>query len=390
MRKKLKILYHHRIAAQDGQSVHIQELTAAFKRLGHELIFVGPSLRPAAFGESSGLLKWVRRLLPQAAQELLEIAYGHRAYKKLLAAYEQHKPDILYERHNLFLTAGKKLKKKTGIPYLLEVNAPLTDERAEHSGLFFQKIACKMEEAVWCAADMAFPVTNVLAGKLHQAGVTRANVTVIHNGINHNDYADLDQTKIRSKYGLKGKIVLGFTGFLREWHRLDHIIKMIAEFDIATSPHLLVVGEGPAIEDCKRLASSLMISERVHFAGFRTRKEIPEYLAAMDIALQPAVTDYASPLKMFEYMESELAIIAPNVPNIREILDDGHSALLFDAVDLSQADAAIKRLIDDPKLRSKLGGAAKAAITERGFTWEDNAERIISIAEQLISQRGTP
>jgi glycosyltransferase involved in cell wall biosynthesis len=382
--KKLKILYHHRVAAQDGQSVHIKELTAAFKALGHDLIFVGPSLRPKEFGEESGLLALVRKVLPQFIQELLELAYGYRAYRKLLHAYKTHRPDILYERHNLFLPAGSKLKAKTGIPFLLEVNAPLTEERSKYSGLQLKSFAGNMEAATWRAADMTFPVSNVLAETLRLAGVKDANITVMHNGINVHDYSQIDTKKIRKQYGLGNRIVLGFTGFLREWHRLDHVISMIANFPAETSPHLLVVGEGPAVETCAQLASSLGISERVHFAGFRTRSEIPEHLAAMDIALQPAVTDYASPLKIFEYMQSSLAIIAPDQPNIREILSHRKNALLFDPQDFAAAEDEILQLVGDTALRKRLGSAAKATIKASGYTWFDNAARITAIAEKML------
>ncbi|MBV1901362.1 MAG: glycosyltransferase family 4 protein [Kordiimonadaceae bacterium] len=384
MSKKLKILYHHRVAAQDGQSVHITELTNSFRALGHELIFVGPTLQPKEFGQQNKFLAFIRKILPGFAQELLELAYGYRAYRKLAAAYRQHQPDILYERHNLFLPAGKILKEKTGIPYLLEVNAPLAEERAEHSGLHLKALAVKLEVATWQAADMTFPVTNVLADKLRTKGVQDDAITILHNGINHADYEGVDQQKIRQKFGLEGKVVLGFTGFLREWHKLDRIISLLAKFDPTDSPHLLVVGDGPAVESCQQLARQLNVQDRIHFAGFAKRAEIFEYLTAMDIALQPAVTAYASPLKLFEYMRSELAIVAPDQPNIREILTDGENALLFNPAKPEAAEEQILRLIQDPALRKKLGSAAQRSINTHTYTWLDNAKRISQIAESLL------
>ena len=388
--KKLKILYHHRVAAQDGQSVHIKELTAAFREMGHELIFVGPSLRPKEFGEANGFLAIIRRILPQALQEALELLYGFRAYRKLLSAYRAHKPDVLYERHNLFLSAGSKLKKKTGIPYLLEVNAPLVEERSKYSGLQLKSLAAKMEAATWCAADMAFPVSEALACKLRSAGVDTGNITVMHNGINYRDYSNVDNSKVRTEYNLGGRVVLGFTGFLREWHRLDHVISVIANFPEKSSPHLLVVGEGPAVETCRKLAADLSISERIHFAGFVARDKIPEYLASMDIALQPAVTEYASPLKIFEYMQSSLAIIAPDQPNIREILTHREDALLFDPQDFAAAEDEILQLVADANLRKRLGTAAKKKIETTNYTWRGNAERITEIAEKILENNRVP
>ena len=383
--KKLKILYHHRIAAQDGQSVHIHELTKAFKALGHELIFVGPSLRPKEFGDENKFLDLVRKILPHFAQEFLELLYGRHAYKKLKLAYDTHKPDLLYERHNLFLTAGSKLKRETGIPYLVEVNAPLMEERSKYNGLHLKAIATKMEEDTWRAADMNFPVSNVLADKLRTKGVREDQITVMHNGINYEDFDSIDQNRIREQYGLTGKTVLGFTGFLREWHKLERIVELISNFEEDNSPHLLVVGEGPSVISCKELAEKLGISHRVHFTGFVKRESIPEYLAAMDIALQPAVTDYASPLKIFEYMYSGLATIAPDQPNIREILTDQKDALLFTPRDFDQIESLIMQLVNDRELRERIGKQAKTAISDEGYLWLENAKRIIEIGERFIS-----
>lgn len=387
MSKKLKILYHHRVAAQDGQSVHIQELTKSFKELGHELIFVGPSLQPKAFGEQNHFLAMIRRALPRFAQELLELLYDRHAYRKLLAAYKEHQPDVLYERHNLFLSAGRRLKESTGIPYLLEVNAPLTEERSAHSGLKLASVARAMENRTWRAADKLFPVSNELAHRLRDAGVEESAIKILHNGINHCDYEAVDAEKIRETFGLNDKLVLGFTGFVREWHRLDKIISLIAEFEELDSPHLLIVGEGPAIEDCRNLAKELGVEKRIHFAGFVSRSDIPEYLAALDIALQPAVTDYASPLKIFEYMRSGLAIIAPNQPNIREILADQENALLFTPGDANATAQKIRELVQNPSLRKKLGDAAKARIDTGGHTWLENARKITDIANSLLNKR---
>lgn len=382
--KKLKILYHHRVAAQDGQSVHIQELTKSLQEMGHELIFVGPSFRPKELGQSNSLLGLVRKLLPQHIQELLEILYDHWAYRRLYKAYKTHKPDVLYERYNLFLFAGAKLKQKVGIPYLLEVNAPLSEERANYGGLKFKKIGARIEAITWRTADMAFPVSNVLADRMRNVGVLNNHIMPLHNGINQKDYEELDNSKIRNELGLQNKVILGFTGFLREWHRLDHIIRLISSFNHEDSPHLLVVGNGPAIEPCQALAKELGIEDRVHFVGFVNRSEIPLYIMAMDIALQPAVTDYASPLKIFEYMAAGVAIVAPDQPNIKEIVTHQKNALLFQTNDREDISNKLLQLIQDPCLRAQIGQSAKETIKLKGYTWRSNAEKITTVAENLI------
>lgn len=387
--KKFKILYHHRVAAQDGQSVHIRELVAAFKRQGHEIIFVGPSIRPTDLGEENRLLSFARRILPLFALELLELLYGVRVYFKLLAAYKRHKPDFLYERYNLFLPAGTWLKKKTGIPYFVEVNAPLSNERATYSGLRLQRIARYYERMTFQNADKLFPVSGVLAGIICSMGAPRQNIIVLHNGITPAEYLTADGSAVRAELGLEGKIVLGFVGFIREWHRLDRIIRILTHHNTNPDLHLLVVGEGPAISDCLELAESLDIKHRVHYVGFKDRAAIPDHLAAMDIALQPAVTDYASPLKIFEYLIAGLATIAPDQPNIREILTHKETGLLFNPENFEEAEKAIVELSQDQALRDRIGKAGQTLIETRKYTWDNNAKEIVSLAKTMSDQRSS-
>lgn len=104
-------------------------------------------------------------------------------------------------------------------------------------------------------------------------------------------------------------------------------------------------------------------------------------MAGFDIALQPRVVSYASPLKIFEYMAAGRAIVAPDQPNIREILRDDETALLFDPSAAGAMWQAIQRLIGDAPLRRRLGDAARAEITRRDYTWRGNAARIVAWAE---------
>jgi glycosyltransferase involved in cell wall biosynthesis len=90
------------------------------------------------------------------------------------------------------------------------------------------------------------------------------------------------------------------------------------------------VGDGPARAAIESLTESLGIPDRVTVTGIIDRDEVARYVGVFDIALQPDVVEYASPLKLFEYMALGKAIIAPDRANIREILTHGRDALLFD------------------------------------------------------------
>jgi glycosyltransferase involved in cell wall biosynthesis len=127
------------------------------------------------------------------------------------------------------------------------------------------------------------------------------------------------------------------------------------------------------------LAAELGIAERVRFSGLVDHAEVPGRVAEFDIALQPKVTPYASPLKIFDYMAAGCAIVAPDQPNIREVLQHEHTALLFDPDAEGAMWQAIRRLIDDPALRLRLGAAARAELEARDYTWAGNARRVAAM-----------
>ncbi|RMD65028.1 MAG: glycosyltransferase WbuB [Alphaproteobacteria bacterium] len=385
----MKILYHHRTASKDGQAVHIEELIAAFRRLGHEVVVVGPRWSERqSFGSESRLVGLLRRYLPRAAFEALEFAYTLVAYRNLRRAYRAHRPDVFYERYNLFLLAGAWLRRRTGIPYILEVNAPLFDERQRFGGLRLRRLAAWCQKTAWQSADAVLPVTGVLAGYVRRDGVPESRITVIQNGINRAAFlGPVDGSEVRRRYGLEGRLVLGFTGFMREWHGLGSVVELLAQADPALDLHLLVVGDGPGRQDLTDQAARLGVAERIHVAGLVDRDAIPAHVAAFDIALQPAATAYASPLKIFEYMALGRAIVAPRQANIEEILCDGETALLFAPGDGADFRAQVERLCTDVDLRRRLGAAARRTIEDNDMTWDGNARRVEALFRDMLRAR---
>ena len=386
----MKILYHHRVGSKDGQAVHIDEIVAALREGGHDVCVVGPaSTQKAEFGsDAAGAISTMKRLLPASLYELLELGYGGLAFLRLWRAYRRERPDALYERYNLYLLAGVWLKRLTGLPMLLEVNAPLVHERSRFAGLANRRLAGWVERTTWRAADMVLPVTNVLAQFVREAGVPAERITVIQNGVGKDFLAESDGgARIRQRYELQGALVLGFTGFVREWHGLERVIDLIAASDPALNLHFLIVGDGPAIPELRRVASAHGLDRRIIFAGLVPREEIVDYVAAFDVALQPQVVAYASPLKLFEYMALGRAIVAPATANIREVLDE-REALLFDPEDSAAFRRAIETVCADPALRDRLGKAARAALERQGLTWANNARRIVSLFDRFLTERG--
>lgn len=388
-KKTLKILYHHRVASMDGQAVHIQELIAALRARGHEVVVSSPSgAEDQEFGATNPMVNFLRRRLPRVLYEFAEILYSLRSYMHLAREINRHRPDVIYERYNLYVFAGIWCRRRYSLPLLLEVNAPIAEERSAYGGLAFPRLASRAQSYVWRRADRVLPVTQVLAGYVEQAGVPVERIAVIGNGVDMARFTSRrDRDSAKRELGLDKRVVLGFVGFVREWHGLDRILRWMHQSPSGRDVQFVIVGEGPARPALEQQAKDLGISARIHFVGLATRDEIPDWLAAFDIALQPAVVAYASPLKLFEYLAMGCAVVAPNQPNILEVLTDGENARLFEDADEPSLWSALDDLVGDPSLRQRLGDEARRTITARNLTWGANADRVIGLFEDLLAAR---
>jgi glycosyltransferase involved in cell wall biosynthesis len=358
--------------------------------MGHEVLLVGPdAFARASFGHDPKLLSIVKKLIPKFVYEALELGYNFRAYFRLRRACTTFRPDVIYERYNLYSLAGIWCKTSLRLPLLLEVNAPLARERASFGGLGFPRLARKLEGWVWRSADCVLPVSHVLADEIKSTGVAPESVAIIPNGVDPAAYSpETVLTSLRMGLKLQGKIVLGFVGFVRDWHGLDSILNFMSQAQVPSNLHLLVVGDGPAVAKLIEQAKDLGISDRVTFAGLVERERLPAYIEVFDIALQPRCVEYCSPLKLFEYMAAGKAIVAPDQRNIREILEDGVSGILFPPDDDAAMTSAILCVAQDAQLRNTLGSSARQLISSRHYTWAGNAERVGAIAASLAKRKG--
>ena len=383
----MKILYHHRIASKDGQYVHIEEMIAAFKKLGHEVIIVGPSVvENNEFGSEGGVISVLKKIIPGAIYEVMELGYSVVAYIRLYKAIRKHSPDCIYERYNLYMPAGIWAKNKFKIPMFLEINAPLYDERNKHDGISLSKLAKWSEAYVWNNADHIFCVTHVLAKMIEIKGVTNNKITVTPNGINQDKFSRvIDQDKAKDILGLNNNLVLGFVGFMRKWHGLELVVDFIARQN-NQKLHILLVGDGPNRSELEELAIRAGVKSQLTITGVVPRDKVTDYISAFDIALQPAVVSYASPLKLFEYLSLGKAIIAPASDNIMEILENNNNAILFEPGNMKSLEDALSILINDQELRKRIGKNAQLSVEMNGYTWENNAKIVSQLASKYIGR----
>ncbi|HVY62493.1 MAG TPA: glycosyltransferase, partial [Planctomycetota bacterium] len=169
----MKVTYHHRTLGDGAEGVHIAEIVRALRRLGHEVDVVAlvgepaPDAAPVTANPRAAWIDALRRRVPRALFELAEMGYGLAAGARLLARTRRARPDFIYERYGLANLAGALASRALGVPLLLEVNAPIALERAEHEGgVSFPRALARLERAAFAAADRCLVVSTPLARHL--------------------------------------------------------------------------------------------------------------------------------------------------------------------------------------------------------------------------------
>jgi glycosyltransferase involved in cell wall biosynthesis len=391
----LSILFHHRIRGIDGQAIHVCAMLRAFAELGHrvsEVALVPHDLDQARAhpARTARRWNWITRL-PRPLLELAEYAYTPIGRRLVLRAARQGSPDLVYARYSFGDGAAALACRRLGTPLVLEVNSPLAEELAATRGLSFPGLARQVERRVLRAADLVCAVSEALKNRLVEQGVDRARILVTPNGIDFSTYRDAPAWRVaaRARLGVHDdRPILGFVGFPRAWHRLDWAIDALAETGLEHSI-LAVAGEGAALDRLTERARRLGVAERFRRVGGLAHQEIPAFLAGCDIGLLPGIPSYASPLKLPEYLAAGLAVVAPDQPNLREVVRPDEDALLFEPDSYAAFFASLQRLVADRDLRRRLAERARRDSSHENRQWTHNARLVLERLADLATRRGS-
>lgn len=303
------------------------------------------------------------------------------ANNDLCAALERNGSfDMVYERYSLWSFAGMEYAQAARAPGLLEVNAPLIEEQAAHRGLLDRHGAERVAERVFGAATGLIAVSTEVAAYLESFPAARGRVQVVPNGVDPQRFPARIAPACPAP---PGTFTVGFVGSLKPWHGLPVLVEAFALLRRRVSNcRLLIVGDGPEREGLMADLSARGLSQATHLTGAVAPDQVSGMLASMDVGvasyfMQPHF--YFSPLKVYEYMAAGLPVVASRIGQLASLFEDGVNGLLCPAGDPLALAATLERLRRAPRLRARLGQAARATVL-RDHTWEAVARRILDLA----------
>lgn len=368
------------VFGRKGCSIHVQEVIRALIALGAKVEVFASRIggKPP-----KGLETVTIHVLPEssAGPRAVREQKALNANGYLRYALNCSRPfDLIYERYSLWSFAGMEYAWSTGIPGVLEVNAPLIEEQAKYRGLLDRKSAEDVAQRVFGYAKVLVAVSNEVAEYLRSYPISRERIQRITNGVNPDRFpADL----MPSRPGNPGTFTVGFVGTLKAWHGLKHLAEAFAMLHRRVpGARLLIVGDGPEKENLLNDLSANNLDSFAHLTGSVTSEEVPGLLASMDVAVAPypqLKNFYFSPLKVYEYMAAGLPVVASRIGQLTELVQDGENGLLCSPGNSEALADALYRLSCDSGLCRRLGRAARTTVL-RDYAWEKIVMRILRLA----------
>jgi len=228
-------------------------------------------------------------------------------------------------------------------------------------------------------SDKVFVVSEKDKEQLIALNIPCNKIKVIPNSVEIDKFSPaVDGMTVRNKYGLNGKMVFILHGSLSYQPNKEAIAILLNDIMpviLKKYPncHLLLVGKDP----------SEISKPNVLVTGFV--ENLPEYIAAADIALVPLLRGGGTKIKMLEYMACGKAIVSTikaaeglNLENERDALICKYPNAEFTGL--------VLRAIEDSNLRKRIGENARTKV-ESFYDWEKNSKKAVDVYHSLVCLR---
>jgi len=145
-----------------------------------------------------------------------------------------------------------------------------------------------------------------------------------------------------------------------------HLLLKVCPLLLRDEPDImiLVVGGGEYLEEAKEMSHQLGLVDQVIFTGMVDIDSIPDYITAADIFILPTLRKEGLPLSILEVMACKVPVITTNIGGNTSVIKNGLNGILIPPGNTSQLEQAIRSLLNDKEVASKLAEKGYEAILE--------------------------
>jgi glycosyltransferase involved in cell wall biosynthesis len=193
---------------------------------------------------------------------------------------------------------------------------------------------------------------------IERAGVSPECIASVPTGADPEVYRPGDKPAARARLELPpDALLIGIVATLRSWKGHRYLLEALPE-----GATLVIVGDGPQREALSLRVKELAIESRVRFAG--NQRDVVPWLQGLDIFALPSYANEGVPQALLQAMLAGLPCVTTDVGSIGELATDGVTALVVPPKDVPALRGALRTLMDDPRLRARLGEAARRHCAE--------------------------
>ncbi len=176
-------------------------------------------------------------------------------------------------------------------------------------------------------------------------------ITYLPNFIEFNENKKIDFNKINSKQFL-------FIGRISKEKGIDVAIKGVNHLfkkEKLRDIKLNIIGDGPELENLRKIVINLKLDENIKFLGRINNKELDQYYQESCAVLMPSVCLENIPIVALESMKNKKPIIASNVGGYPDLIEQAKNGYLFEIGDYREMAKYIKNFYNNKELSIKLG-----------------------------------
>ena len=301
------------------------------------------------------------------------VLYALRRKKNVSKNFKQKKYNMVFVRGYVFDgLLALYLKRRYKVPFVFEMENPIEQSYETHKfyskhkyfWYFISKIESHLRIYLLRKADLVLPVGRFMEAYLAKKGIERSKMMNLPHGVNLNRFLNASGGAIRKRYRLEHSSVIIYVGTMDKLRHLNVLIHALSKIkEREKNIKLLMVGDGTDKTNLEKLADDLGIRNDVVFTGQVLQSEVPNFIAAADIAVSavPPLDFYkvSCPIKMIEYMGVGKPVVAnEEIPEQKEVIGENGGGILVKFEAESFANGIIK-LIDDPKLAKEMGAKGR-------------------------------
>lgn len=230
-------------------------------------------------------------------------------------------------------------------------------------------------------------ITRGLRDDLVALGVPAERILVAPDGVHVARFRGLPAADVARRHlKLPEAPTVAYAGQFYPWKGVDVLVEAVAR--VPEAQLLLVGGDRANLARVVGLANQ-RAPGRVHFTGQVPHAAVPFHLSAADVIALPNTARetisarYTSPLKLFEAMACGRAIVASDIPSLREVLRPDENALLVPPDDPEALAAGLRALLSD---RARAARLAQVSLGESArYDWSERGRQVARfLRERLV------